>query len=154
MIPDVRHVYLRMRAGLLALVFMPGLSVGQVTEVEDPKLPMVVMYRTGPEQESVVAYNPSLCDRLGVACGFLRMHAQGHAFYGHPPVHPAKYSEREETLADCWAARRGDPVQILAAHQWFTSGRNQQDWGVFGDTRARARNIRDCAIQGGNWLGN
>lgn len=152
--PDIRCKAAWLFAGVLALATAPGRLAAQVEEVEDPDLPVVAMTRADPDLGLVVVYNPALCARLGAACGFLRMHAQGHVFYGHPPVLPADYSDREETLADCWAAREGDPMQILATHQWLSSGSGHAQLGVHGDTLQRAKNIRNCAIQGGNWLGN
>jgi len=151
---DARRGSAWLLAGALSLATAPGPAFAQVAEVEDPGLPVVTMTRVDDDLGTIVVFNPTLCARLGAACGFLRAHAQGHVFYGHPPAHPSDYSAQEETLADCWAARQGDPMQILAAHQWLTSGSGYVALGVYGDTRLRARNIRNCAIQGGRWLGN
>ncbi len=45
-------------------------------------------------------------------------------------------------------------MDILAAHQLFTAGRDNEQWGLHGDTTARAKNVRNCASQEGKWLGN
>ena len=136
---------------IAALTSMP--VAAQVPEIPDPNLPDIAMVQAHPLYGAIIIYTPITCRAIGPACGFFRAHEYGHIAMGHQLAHPASYPARREADADCWAAGRARPDEVLAAWQLFMSGRSSANWAVYGNPIQRAERVRFCAIEAGNWTG-
>ena len=124
-----------------------------VPEIPDPSLPDIAMVRADPIYGAVIIYNPIICQRIGLACGFFRAHEYGHVALSHQFRDPRYYPAEREASADCWAASNARPQEILAAVRLFLAGGSSGDWVVYGSPLQRAERVRFCAINAGRWIG-
>lgn len=121
-------------------------------EVPDPSLRDIAVIRQLRGENSVVIYNPVACREIGVACGFFRSQAFAHRRLNHLILDiPSAYPPTQRAQADCWAARYGDAREVAAAVRFLEAGDEAKKWRVPGDLAERARNIRECAAEAGNW---
>lgn len=103
---------------------------------------------------NVVVYNPDSCLQIGAACGFFRAHAFAHERLNHSIIDvPSYYPPLFEQQADCWAAKYASTAEVVAAVQLLENPDSAARWRLNGDLEQRARIVRDCAIQAGNWTG-
>lgn len=125
------------------------------SETPDSGLSDLAMIRADPHWGTVVIYNPNYCEQIGDACRFFRAHAFAHAMLNHVLLaSPAHYPDIQEAEADCYAARRGNPKEVLAAVNFLRQvDVTSLQWKIYGDPRERAEAIRKCAIKGGRWIG-
>jgi len=150
-----------MKYSLLKTILFSGLLFSEITiaaasfwEIPDPHLPYIAMVRADPHWGSAVIYNPDICKEIGAACGFFREHASTHAHLNHLLLPPEAYPASLEAQADCWAAKYGKPNEVHAAVQLLLEDGSNPNWNIHGDPAERAKRIRTCAIQAGNWIGN
>ena len=99
----------------------------------------------------IVVYNPNHCDQIGDACDFFLAHAYAHYILNHPYLKPKYYETLTENQADCHAAKHSDPHVIQAAVKFLEDENRDPNIIIRGDALKRAENIRNCAIEAGNW---
>jgi len=138
---------------LLLISLIPYGAAAQFWEIPDPDLPYIAMIRADPNWGSAVIYNPVYCEEIGKACGFFRTQAYAHAHLNHLFLPPKSYPASTELRADCWAAKNGKPEEVLAAAQLMLAYDDTKRWKIYGDPVQRSENIRNCARQSGNWIG-
>lgn len=142
-----------LRVIFLCLLLIGSRAYSQVPEIANPNLPDIAMVQPHPQYGAVIFYNPIICQQIGQACGFFRTHEYGHVVFGHQFLHPSAYPAVKEAQADCWAARNGNPYEVLAAYYLFLSGGSSPNYQVYGIPQQRAYRIKKCAIKAGNWIG-
>lgn len=101
---------------------------------------------------AVIVYNPIICQQIGMACGFFRVHEHGHVALGHQfqsGIHPT-IRERD---ADRFAAKYAHPQEIFVAWQLFINGGSSSNWHTYGTPQQRAHRLCLFAQQAGNWIG-
>ncbi len=140
-------------SGLLLSISCSVSGVRAFWEIPDPNLPYIAKVRVDPRWGYVVIYNPDICQQIGAACGFFRTHEFAHYWLKHPlPLSPASFPSSLEGEVDCWTAKYGKPNEIFAAYQLFLEDGSNPNWNTYGDPVQRAKRIRTCAIQAGNWI--
>ncbi len=140
---------------LLVLFSATALNAQTATpEVANPGFPdIAAVFPHGQSPTgAVIVYNPALCQQIGIACLFFKVHEHGHVYLGHqfqPGIHPV-VRERD---ADHFAAIHASPQAILAAWQLFMSGGSSSNWHTYGSPPQRARRLCLFAWQAGRWIG-
>ena len=121
-------------------------------EIQDSRLPEIAMIRMIRTGANVVIYNPVICQQIGDACGFFRLHAFAHDRLIHQILPCEAYPLLSEDQADCWAAKYGKPHEIYAAVQLISDEDRDKNLKIHGNPAHRAEHIRACAIDNGNWI--
>ncbi|WP_170482230.1 hypothetical protein [Ruegeria arenilitoris] len=101
---------------------------------------------------AVIIYNPTICQNIGAACGFFRVHEHGHVALGHhlnPHIHPFQ----REFDADRFAATYAAPNEVFTAWQFFVSGWSSPNIAVYDTPANRAKRVCAFAKQINNWIG-
>ncbi len=140
---------------IVSILLCLSCNVGVITptaEIADPSLPEIAMMRADPHWGTVVIYNPDICEEIGEACGFFRLHAFAHAHLNHTLLaSPQNYPTSIEAEADCWAAKYGKINEVSAVVKLFLDKDRNPSWKIHGDPIKRAEKIRACAMQTGKW---
>ena len=122
---------------------VPNPNFGDIAAVfSDPSTP------TG----AVIVYNPVICQKIGAACLFFRVHEHCHVALNHqfqPGIHPT-IRERD---ADYCAAANANPQVVMAAWNLFMNGGSSSNWHTYGSPYQRANRLCNFAFQAGNWIG-
>ncbi len=140
-------------SGFLLSISCSEATIAPYWEIPDPNLPYIAMVRADPYWTSAVIYNPDICQQIGDACGFFRLHAFAHDKLNHTLLaSPESYPASLESQADCWAARNGKPNEVHAAVQLFLEEDSSAKWKIHGDPVKRAETVSTCAIEAGNWI--
>jgi len=120
--------------------------------ISDPSLRDIAIIRQTRGENTFVAYNPVACREIGMACGFFLSQAFAHRRLNHLILDvPSAYPPLQRKQADCWAARYADASEVEAAVRFLEAGNEAKKWRVPGDLKERARSIRECAMEAGNW---
>lgn len=142
--------------GVIICLSCSNATIAPFWETEDSGLPDLAMVRADPHWGTAVIYNPVYCEQIGDACGFFRAHAFAHVRLNHTLLaSPAHYPAIQEAQADCYAAKHGEPEEILAAVRFLLEvDVASLEWKIYGDPVKRALAIRKCAMEKGRWIGN
>lgn len=112
----------------------------------------IAMVRADPNWATVVIYNPDLCEKVGKACGFIKMHEFAHVKLNHGLMaKKSMYTPNMRHQADCWAAGQSNPEEVRAAVDLFKDNNRDESLRLYGDLEERAANIQACAEKAGNW---
>ena len=141
-------------ASLLLSSFLSENVLALYWEISDTKLPYIARVRADPHWGAAVLYNPDICKKIGVACGFFKEHAYAHAHRNHIILPPEAYPATLEAEADCWAAKNGNPKEVYAAVQLLLDDNLSPNLNITGNPAERAQKIRACAEKAGNWINN
>ncbi len=140
-------------SGLLLSASCSNVPTTPYWEIQDSRLPEIAMIRMIRTGANVVIYNPVICQQIGDACGFFRLHVFAHDRLIHTILpKPADYPASQEYQADCWAAKYGKPHEIYAAVQLISDEDRDKNLKIHGNPAQRAEQIRVCAIDAGNWI--
>lgn len=152
----MKHIHLMFFSGpvLFFSLFLPAVASAQAFwEIPDPNFKYIAMVRRDPTWGYAVVYNPQLCEQIGNACAFFRAHEYAHWFHHDLYLHPDEYPGVEEDRADCWAAKYIKPEEAEATARLLLDNEAIRELPIFGDPVHRAELIRQCAEEGGTWLG-
>jgi len=126
---------------------------GNFWEIPDEHLPYIAMIRDDPRFGTTVIYNPLLCNEIGAACAFFRIHADAHIQLNHNILAtPEHYPASQEAAADCFAARNVHPHEVQAAVALLSDEKRSAELPITGYPAERAERIRRCAVESGNWI--
>lgn len=146
---------MRLILGLL-LLFFPLMAEAQTQtpEIPNPQFGDIaaVFANSNSPTGAIIVYNPIICQQIGQACAFFRVHEHGHVAHGdqfQPGIHPM-VRERE---ADRFAASYAAPNAIFSAWQLFMNGGSSSNWHTYGSPYQRARRLCLFSQQAGNWIG-
>lgn len=101
---------------------------------------------------AVIVYNPQICQSIGQACLFFKIHEHCHVYLQHhfqPGIHPTQ----READADRCAAANTHPQAVLTTWNLFMNGGSSSDWHTYGSPYQRANRLCNFAMQAGNWIG-
>ncbi len=138
---------------LFCLTFMAKAQT-PTPEIPNPQFGDIAAVFPNPQTPTgaVIIYNPILCQQIGQACEFFRVHEHGHVSLGHqfqPGIHPMA----RERDADQFAAANAHPYAVFAAWQLFMAGGSSANWHTYGTPYQRAHRLCVFAQQAGNWAG-
>ena len=139
---------------LLSSLLCENVLADQYWGVSDTRLPYIARVRADPHWGYAVLYNPDTCKEIGAACGFFIEHAGAHAHRNHILLPPDAYPAMLEAEADCWAAKNGKSKEVYAAVQLFLDENRNPNLNLTGDPAQRAKKVRACAEEAGNWIEN
>lgn len=121
-------------------------------ELTDVMLKEIAMVRADPNWSTVVIFNPELCEQVGEACGFIKMHEFAHVKLNHGLLaKKSMYTRLTRNEADCWAAGQSKPEEVKAVVDLFTDENRDKSLRLYGDLKERATNIKACAKKANNW---
>ncbi|MFB3091034.1 MAG: hypothetical protein ACE1ZG_06780 [Gammaproteobacteria bacterium] len=151
--------YILMRTILFPALLLSSLLCENVNAalywgIPDTRLPYIAMVRRNPNETTIVIYNPDTCKEIGAACGFFIEHAGAHPHRNHILLPPEAYPLTLEDEADCWAAKNGRPHEVYAAVRLFLDENRNPNLNITGDSVQRAKKVRACAEEAGNWIEN
>ena len=145
-------------AAFFALFGLAAFSQSQTLEIADPELHKII--QVFPDAASptgaVIAYNPSKCRQIGMACEFLQMHEHGRIKLGYQPAKAGALAQNLEFLeleADKFAAINASPQVVFAGWQFFRTGYAGLSHESYRQPQLRAKRICEFAQQVGNWIG-
>jgi len=102
---------------------------------------------------AVIIYNPNICNQIGAACGFFRVHEHCHVSLGHQFLGPRIHPVARERDADRCAAANAGSANVVAAYLLFRAGGSSSNWHTYGTPLQRARRLCLFAKQANNWAG-
>ena len=126
---------------IVSQLTMPGCAsqyVSQHIGIADSQLPELAITRK-VRGGAIVIYNPDMCEQIGEACGFFRMHAYAHIFLEHQILpEPGDYTPSIEKKADCWAASHIKESEVRAAVEFLLDEDRHAGLRIHGNPAERA----------------
>ncbi|MBD3611194.1 MAG: hypothetical protein HUJ13_02035, partial [Hydrogenovibrio crunogenus] len=86
----------RFKVIMLLLSSLLSFQANAVYEVPNPQLNDIAMIQYHPVYGAVIFYNPTICQQIGLACGFFRAHEYGHFVHHHQLMPPGVYAAAKE----------------------------------------------------------
>ena len=145
-------------AACFALFGLAAFTQAQTLEIADPELRKIteVFPDAASPTGAVIAYNPSKCRQIGMACKFLQIHEHGRIELGYQPAKAGALGQDLEVLereADKIAAINASPQVVFAGWQFFRTGYAGLSHESYRQPQLRAKRICEFAQQVGNWIG-
>jgi hypothetical protein len=145
-------------AAFFALFGLSAFAQAQTLEIADPELHKItqVFPDAASPTGAVIAYNPSKCRQIGMACKFLQIHEHGRIELGYQPAKAGALGQDLEVLereADKIAAINASPQVVFAGWQFFRTGYAGLSHESYRQPQLRAKRICEFAQQVGNWIG-
>ena len=150
----MRNTMIIMALVLSMLSSLPACTTNYIypkNVLADPNHTEIVSIRKHPRETYVVIYNPNICKQIGDACSFFLSHAYAHYRLDHSLIKPKFYPSLSENQADCYVAKYADPIVLHAAIEFLEDENRDPNIIIRGNALKRAENIRNCAIEAGNW---
>jgi hypothetical protein len=119
--------------------------------IKDPNHTEIASIRRHFHESYMVMYNPDTCKKIGDACSFFISHAYAHYRLNHSLLRPKYYPTLSENQADCYVAKYANQNVLNAVIDLLEDENRDPSLKIHGDALLRAENIRNCAIEAGNW---
>lgn len=151
----MRHILIN---ALLTFGILSGLTacktnyIHPIRVLKDPNHTEIASIRTHFHESYVVIYNPDTCKQIGDACSFFISHAYAHHRLDHSLLRPKYYPTLSENQADCYVAKYADLEVLQAVIELLEDENRSPNLKIHGNALKRAENIRNCAINAGNWI--
>ena len=145
-------------SALVVFVILIGLSacttnyIHPIRVLAVPNHTEIASIRKHFQETYIVIYNPDTCKEIGDACRFFISHAYAHYRLNHSLLKPKYYPTLSENQADCYVAKYADPEVLQAVIKLLEDENRDPNLKIHGNALNRAENIRNCAIEAGNWI--